>query len=224
MTRDTFFNVYMGTVHPRTAILNGDVKVHGWAFQEMANFGASFDFATEKWDSFYEWRKTQPPLTVPLTRLRPLPFNLPRPHSCTPPPPNQLFNIPFISFLFSPATAVCEPREAPLVSNISHSQVSVPAVAFSEEHGQNAFCAIQSHRKMTMPLCESVREVAISVMGDTAMAMRPALASFSSQVDQAGGQAAAKKAQIMQASQIWLSSVRRRIQSFTQPSMAQKDV
>lgn len=224
MKRDTFFDVYMGTVHPRNAIINGDVKVHGWAFREMSNFGASFDFATESWNRFYEWRKTQPPISVPSSRLRPLPFSLPRPRPCSSSSSDKPYNIPFISFLFAPATAVCEPSDSPYSGSISQSQVSVPSFAFSREHGQNALGAIQAHRTLSAPLSEYARSLAASVMGDKLEAVRPTLASLSSQVEQAGYRAAAKRAKVMQASQDWLCSVRRRIESYVQDTTVSASV
>jgi len=52
-TSKTFIDIYENRVHPRSAIMSGNLKVHGFAFRELGRFGASFDTRTEKWNEYY---------------------------------------------------------------------------------------------------------------------------------------------------------------------------
>mgnify|MGYP001248671397 CR=1 FL=1 len=49
MTRDVFKQVYMGELHPRTAVLTGRVKVDSFAFGDMYRFATAFDLSSEEW-------------------------------------------------------------------------------------------------------------------------------------------------------------------------------
>lgn len=218
MKRDTFFDVYMAKISPRQAIVNGDVKVQGWAFREMARFGGSFDFRTERWDDFYTWRKTQPRDTLTLSsyRLKPLPFSLPRPHSSSDSSADLLssftFQIPILSFLFSPAPsiAVCESSESyPLgASSITQSVVSAPSVAFSPEHVQKAFASIQTHRTHVVPA--GATTIVDSLLGEKKEDIHPVLSSISAYVQQMGNRVAARRSQVITRSESWLVAMRRR--------------
>ena len=55
MDRDVFFDVYTNKLSPRNAVLSGKVKVDGWRFKELYNFGSSFSLTTKAWTDFYEW-------------------------------------------------------------------------------------------------------------------------------------------------------------------------
>jgi hypothetical protein len=70
MTRDVFFKVYLGELPARTAVLTGSIRVHGWRFGEMSNFGDSFDARGENWDRFYAWKAAGSP---ELPKPEPLP-------------------------------------------------------------------------------------------------------------------------------------------------------
>jgi hypothetical protein len=64
MSRDTFFSLYLGDIHPRQAILSGQVSVPGFAFRQVYNFGISFDSSTAKWNEFYAHKREQTALAA----------------------------------------------------------------------------------------------------------------------------------------------------------------
>ena len=59
LNRDTFLQIYLNEIGPRTAVLTGQLHVKNFAYNSLATFAECFDSSTESWNNFYEFQKQQ---------------------------------------------------------------------------------------------------------------------------------------------------------------------